>query len=132
MIAPTESELNILRVLWDAGPLTVREVNDALNHRSAGEASDKPIGYTTTLKIMQLMAEKGLVDRDVSSRSHVYSPAVAQDRTQRNLLSRFVDRAFGGSRSELILRALGDGEATAAELEEIKQLIEKLEQDGHK
>ncbi|MGB3800407.1 MAG: BlaI/MecI/CopY family transcriptional regulator [Lewinella sp.] len=130
MLSPTESELNILRVLWDAGPLTVREVNDALNTEAAA-AGDKPIGYTTTLKIMQLMAEKGLVDRDVSSRSHIYRAAVAQERTQRNLLSRFVDRAFGGSRSELILRALGDGEATAAELEEIKQLIKKLEQDGH-
>ncbi|PPK88114.1 putative transcriptional regulator [Neolewinella xylanilytica] len=129
MIAPTESELSILGVLWEAGPLTVREVNDVLNRQSSGNG-EKPIGYTTTLKIMQLMAEKGLVDRDVSNRSHVYSAAVAQERTQRNLLSRFVDRAFGGSRSELILRALGDGNATTDELQEIKKLIEKLEQDG--
>ena len=130
MVAPTESELSILRVLWEDGPLTVREVNQALNERGGEDTKAKPIGYTTTLKIMQLMAEKKLVNRDVSSRSHVYRAAVAQERTQKNLLSRFVDRAFGGSRSELVLRALGDGKATAEELEEIKQLIKKLEEDG--
>ncbi len=122
---PTESELSILGVLWAAGPLTVREVNDRLN-----ETSDRPIGYTTTLKIMQLMAEKGLVTRDVSSRSHVYTAAVARKGTQESLLSRFVQATFGGSRTELVLRALGDGDASAADLAEIKQLIEKLENDN--
>ncbi len=120
--APTESELRILGVLWDAGPLTVREVNDRLN-----EDRGKSIGYTTTLKLMQLMAEKGLVSRDVSSRSHVYTAAVPRKGTQEGLLNRFVNAAFGGSRTELVLRALGNGEASAADLVEIKQLIEKLE-----
>lgn len=125
MQAPTESELSILRQLWQSGPLTVREVNDLLN-----DDSDRAIGYTTTLKLMQLMAEKGLVARDTSNRSHVYAAAVAQERTQGKLIDRFVERAFGGSHSELVLRALGNGETTSEELREIKQLIEKLENEG--
>ncbi len=122
---PTESELQILGVLWEVGPLTVREVNERLN-----EGSEKSIGYTTTLKLMQLMVEKGLVTRDMSSRSHIYTAAVARKGTQASLLSRFVKATFGGSRTELVLRALGDGEASAVDLAEIKQLIEKLENDN--
>ena len=125
MQAPTESELAILQVLWDRGPQTVRAVNDSLNG-----VTDRPIGYTTTLKIMQLMADKGLVDRDVSNRSHVYAAAVAQERTEKNLLRRFVDRTFGGSRTQLVLRALGEGTPSQEELEEIKKLIEDLEKKG--
>lgn len=123
-MTPTESELAILQLLWTRGPATVRTVNDALNERG-----DKPTGYTTTLKLMQLMAEKGLVIRDESQRSHVYTAAVAQEKTQKSLLGRFVENAFGGSRSELVLRALGDGKATPEELAEIKRLIDKLEKE---
>ena len=122
MQAPTESELAILQVLWDEGPLTVRRVNERLN-----DDAERPIGYTTTLKIMQLMADKGLVNRDVSNRSHVYAAAVAQERTQKNLLRRFVDKTFGGSRTQLVLRALGESNPSAEELQAIKQLIEQLE-----
>ena len=122
MQAPTESELAILQILWDEGPLTVRRVNERLN-----DDAERSIGYTTTLKIMQLMADKGLVNRDVSNRSHVYAAAVAQERTQKNLLRRFVDKAFGGSRTQLVLRALGESNPSAEELQAIKQLIEQLE-----
>jgi predicted transcriptional regulator len=123
MTAPTDAELAILHVLWEYGPLTVRSVNERLNE----EPPPKPIGYTTTLKHLQLMAEKGLVTRDESQRSHVYSAAIAQKATQRNLLGRFVERAFGGSRSELVLRMLGDGQTRPEELAEIKRLIQQLE-----
>lgn len=121
---PTDSELLILRVLWSEGPSTVRRVNELLNARSK-----RAIGYTTTLKLMQLMAEKGLVDRDTSSRSHVYAAALPEETTQRNLLNRFVESAFGGSRSKLVLRALGEGETSAEELAAIKKLIQQLEAD---
>ncbi|THH35631.1 BlaI/MecI/CopY family transcriptional regulator [Neolewinella litorea] len=136
-MSPTDGELSILRVLWDAGPLTVREVNDRLNRRlrnkqTAEAPPDKPIGYTTTLKLMQVMADKGLVHRDTSSRSHVYTAAAGRERTQQGLLRRFVQSTFGGSRTQLVLRALGEGDASAAELAEIKRLIEKLEnEDRH-
>jgi predicted transcriptional regulator len=124
-MTPTESELAILQQLWSHGPATVREINERLNERS-----DKATGYTTTLKLMQLMAEKGLVTRDESQRSHVYTAAVAQEKTQKSLLGKFLDNTFGGSRSELVLRALGDGEATADELAAIKRLIDQLEKEG--
>ncbi|PHL00558.1 transcriptional regulator [Neolewinella marina] len=133
-MAPTEGELSILRVLWEAGPLTVREVNDRLNRRllkqrSAAEPPEKPIGYTTTLKLMQVMADKGLVHRDTSARSHVYTAAAGRERTQQGLLRRFVDSTFGGSRTQLVLRALGEGNPTSAELAEIKDLIKQLEKE---
>lgn len=118
---PTDSELVILQVLWAAGPSTVRAVNEQLN-----ASSDKEIGYTTTLKLMQLMAEKGLVTRDTSSRTHVYE-ATQREKVQKNLLRRFVDTAFGGSAAGLVLRALGDGKTSLEELAEIKRLIEDLE-----
>ena len=129
-MTPTESELAILHLLWTRGPATVRAVNEALNEANREQdPPDKAIGYTTTLKLLQLMVEKGLVTRDESQRSHIYTAAVAQERTQRSLLGRFVTKTFGGSRSELVLRALGDGQATPEELAEIKQLIQKLEND---
>ncbi len=109
-------------MLWASGPHTVREVNERLN-----AASTKPIGYTTTLKLMQLMAEKGLVTRDTSSRTHVYASALPEEKAKGNLLRRFVDSTFGGSASELVLRALGQGKASPEELAQIKQLIEDLE-----
>ncbi|MBB4080345.1 putative transcriptional regulator [Lewinella aquimaris] len=124
MQQPTEGELAILSVLWRLGGATVREVNDRLN-----DDSDKPIGYTTTLKLMQLMADKGLVSRDTSSRSHVYTAIAGRERTQQGLLRRFVDATFGGSRTQLVLRALGESNATPDELAEIKRLIEELEKE---
>ena len=130
-MTPTDSELAILQVLWQNGPATVRAVNEALNAPPPPvEPPERPIGYTTTLKLLQLMTEKGLVTRDERQRSHIYAAAVAEERTQKSLLRRFVENTFGGSRSELVLRALGDGQASPEELAEIKRLIEKLERDA--
>ncbi|MEM1358859.1 MAG: BlaI/MecI/CopY family transcriptional regulator [Bacteroidota bacterium] len=123
---PTEGELVILQVLWSSGPSTVRTVNERLN-----ADSDKAIGYTTTLKLMQLMAEKGLVSRDTSNRTHVYAAALPEEKAQKTLLRRFVDTTFGGSASRMVLRALGEGKASPEELAEIKRLITQLENEGN-
>uniref|UniRef100_UPI004047DA07 BlaI/MecI/CopY family transcriptional regulator n=2 Tax=Roseivirga sp. TaxID=1964215 RepID=UPI004047DA07 len=117
---PTASELEILGVLWNKGAATVREVNEELNQ-------EREIGYTTTLKLMQIMAQKGLVARDESSRTHVYKALIDRNEVQATLLNRLVDSAFSGSASSLVMQALGQGKTSKSELEEIKKLIEKLE-----
>lgn len=122
---PTESELEILQVLWEKHPETVRYVNELLNKRRKPE--DKEIGYTTTLKIMQIMLEKGLLKRDIVERSHIYSPAVAEEVTQAQVLRGVMDAAFRGSASSLVLRALGSGDTTLEELEKIKAMIAQIE-----
>jgi predicted transcriptional regulator len=114
---PTDSELAILRILWARGPSTVRQVHEAL-------ADTRDTGYTTTLKLMQIMADKGLVTRDESSRTHVYSTLATEQQTQRQLVKDLVDRAFGGSAAALVLHALNAEGATAAELKEIRRLID--------
>jgi BlaI family transcriptional regulator, penicillinase repressor len=114
---PTEAELQILRVLWSQGPCTVRQVNERLSE-------GRDIGYTTTLKLMQIMADKGLVTRDESDRTHVYAARATEDQTQRQLVSDLVDRAFGGSAAALVLQALSAHPASPAELDEIGRLIE--------
>lgn len=119
---PTDSELEILQVLWEKGEASVREVNDRLN-----EIKENEVGYTTTLKIMQLMLEKNLVERNTESRTHIYKATVAEDKVQGNLLSRFVKQAFRGSASKLVMQALGSHEPSKDELEEIKSLIEEIE-----
>lgn len=120
---PTEAELAILGVLWTNGPSTVRQVNDTLSaHRDTG--------YTTTLKLMQIMAEKGLVTRDERDRSHVYSTKLSQDQTQRQLVTDLVDRAFGGSAAALVLQALSSHPASPDELSEIQRLIEEYKRNG--
>ena len=121
---PTDAELEILRVLWERGPSTVRQVHEAL-----AEARDT--GYTTTLKLMQIMADKGLVTRDESARTHVYTARVSQEGTQRQLLNDLVERAFGGSAAELVLRALSTHTASDEELREIRKLIDEARRDGH-
>ena len=113
---PTDAERAILRVLWDRGPSTVRHVHEAL-------AGSRETGYTTTLKLMQIMAEKGLVTRDESSRTHVYDARVSRDVTQRQLVSDLLDRAFGGSAAALVLQALSAQPASSRELAEIQRLI---------
>jgi len=113
---PTDAELAILGVLWRKGPSTVRQVHEAL-------ADARETGYTTTLKLMQIMAEKGLVTRDESARTHVYTAGASRDDTQRQLVSDLVDRAFGGSAAALVLQALSAHPASAQELAEIQQLI---------
>jgi predicted transcriptional regulator len=115
---PTEAELEILRVLWERGPSTVRQVHEAL-------ATVRATGYTTTLKLMQIMADKGLVTRDESSRTHIYTPRASQEVTQRQLVTDLVDRAFGGSATELVLRALSSHSASDDELREIRKLIDE-------
>jgi predicted transcriptional regulator len=114
---PTDAELAILRVLWDHGPATVRQVHEAL-------AGTRETGYTTTLKLMQIMAEKGLVRRDESARTHVYTARLSQQETQRQLVSDLLDRAFGGSAAELVLQALRAGETSPDELRQIQELID--------
>lgn len=127
MAKPTESELDILQVLWAQGPSTVRAVNERLNAASA-----KEIGYTTTLKLMQLMVEKGLLKRDTSTRTHVYASAVEEQSVKRNLLQQFVRKTYRGSAAALVMEALGQHAATDDELAEIKELIQKIEKDQNK
>jgi BlaI family penicillinase repressor len=115
---PTDAELAILRVLWEHGPATVRQVHEAM-------AGDRDTGYTTTLKLMQIMAEKGLVTRDESSRTHVYEARVSRDRTQRQLVNDLIDRAFGGSAAALVLQALSAQPTSEQELGEIRRLIDE-------
>ena len=122
---PTEAELAILRVLWAQGPATVRQVNEVL---SAG--TPRGVGYTTTLKLMQIMADKGLVTRDESDRTHVYTARASQDQTQRQLVSDLMDKAFGGSAAALVLQALSAHPASSAELEEIQRLIGEYKRTG--
>jgi predicted transcriptional regulator len=114
---PTDTELTILRVLWENGSATVRQVHEAL-------AGARDTGYTTTLKLMQIMAEKGLVTRDESTRTHVYAARLTRDETQRQLVSDLVDRAFGGSAAALVMQALTAHSTSAEELKEIEEVIE--------
>ena len=119
---PTESELEILRVLWDKGTATVREVHEIL-------AEHKDAGYTTTLKLMQIMFEKGLVTRDDSNKTHIYKPNVTRENTQQQFLNKMINTLFAGSSSDLILQALGGHDASNEELEKIQQLINQLKKD---
>jgi predicted transcriptional regulator len=118
-IKPTESELEILRVLWDKDLASVREVHEEL-------AKSKDVGYTTTLKLMQIMHEKGLVKRDDSFKTHIYQAAVTREKTQKHLLGKMINTLFGGSPTELVLQALGNHKASPEELEEIQQLLNNL------
>lgn len=118
-IKPTESELEILQILWNKGVATVREVHEEL-------AKTKEVGYTTTLKLMQIMHEKGLVKRDESMRTHVYQPAVNKEKTQKHLLTKMIDSLFGGSSTQLVLQALGEHNASPEELEQIQKLLNNL------
>jgi len=113
---PTDAELAILRVLWSRGPSTVRQVAGAM---------DREVGYTTVLKLLQIMTEKGLVTRDESARTHVYSAAFSEDQTQRQLVNDLVERAFDGSAAKLVMQALASKKATPEELDEIRKLLNK-------
>jgi BlaI family penicillinase repressor len=120
-VKPTESELEILQILWQRDLATVRDVHEEL-------AKTKDAGYTTTLKLMQIMHDKGLVKRDESMRTHVYQAAVNKEKTQKHLLNKMIDSLFGGSSTQLVLQALGSGEqqVSAEELEKIQHLIDNL------
>ena len=117
VLKPTDSELEILQVLWDKGDATVREVHEHL-------IETKDCGYTTTLKLMQIMFEKGLVLRDDSNRTHVYKPNVTREKTQKQLLNKMVDALFSGSHSQLVMQALGSHSLSRKELDEIQQLLD--------
>jgi predicted transcriptional regulator len=120
---PTEAELAILRVLWDRGPSTVREIAEVLQ-------SQRGTGYTTALKLLQIMTDKGLVARDETSRTHVYRPVVPARTTQRQLVSDLLKRAFHNSMPELVLQALSTKKASPEELAEIRQMIDEYERRG--
>lgn len=117
---PTASELEILNVLWDRGALTVKSVHEAL-------LSKKDVGYTTTLKIMQNMHEKGFVSRKAEGRGHIYKAAYEQDETRGRLLDRFVESTFSGSASSLVMQLLGDKKTSKKELDEIKRIVDELD-----
>jgi predicted transcriptional regulator len=114
---PTDAELAILRVLWERGPSTVRQVHDVLS-------KDRPAAYTTALKLLQIMTEKGLVRRDETDRTHIYHSRLSEEQTQRQLIRDLLDRAFGGSASKLVMQALAARRSTPEELGEIRKLIE--------
>lgn len=120
---PTEAELEILHVLWQHGPQTVRFVNDELNQK-------REVGYTTTLKWLQLMLDKGLVLREDDRKPHTYRAAVREDDTQGQLLDRFVATAFGGSALKLVLRALGRGQTLPEEMAQIREVLQQMD-DAH-
>jgi len=118
-IKPTESELEILQILWEKEEATVREVHEEL-------AQIKSAGYTTTLKLLQIMFEKGLVTRDDSSKSHVYKPAISRKKTQKQFLDKMISGLFGGSSAQLVMQALGDKKASKKELNEIQKYLDEL------
>ena len=117
---PTDRELTILGILWDNGPCTVRQVNEIMS-------KDSNTGYTTTLKLMQIMTEKGLLLRDDSQFKHVYKPAVTEEKAQKQLVGDLLDKAFSGSAEKLVVRALSSKKVSTKELERIKKLIEEIE-----
>jgi len=119
---PTDAELGILRVLWQQGPSTVRQVREVL-------VAEKPTGYTTVLKFMQIMTEKGLLTRDESRRTHVYRPMVPAEATQRQLVGDLLDRAFGGSAEKLVMHALNAKRVSPDELSQIRSLLDELERE---
>lgn len=117
---PTESELEILQILWAKGNCTVRDVHEVLE-------KNKDAGYTTTLKLMQIMHEKGLVTRNTDSKTHIYTAAVNQQQTQQQFVNRMIDDVFNGSAARLVMQALGNHKASADELTEIKKYLDSLE-----
>jgi BlaI family penicillinase repressor len=119
-IKPTESELEILNIIWDKGKATVREVHEVLEH-------SKSAGYTTTLKLMQIMLEKGLLKREESARSHVYKASMKRETAQGQLLGRMIENVFKGSASQLVMQALGNHRASPEELDEIREYLKSLE-----
>lgn len=117
---PTESELEILSILWEKGNATVREVHEVVQ-------KTKEVGYTTTLKLMQIMHEKGLVARNESAKTHIYTPSFAREKAQEQYIGKMIRTLFSGSTSQLVLQALGKHKPTNQDLVDIKKLIEQLE-----
>lgn len=120
---PTDAELEVLQVLWRLGPASVRNVNEELS-------KNREVVYTTTLKMMQVMTEKGFLKRDTSRRTHLYEAIISEEETQEGLIGRLLDTAFSGSTLKLVIRALGHEKTSEEDLEEIKRIIQKLEKDN--
>src|ERR1700744_6572897 len=122
-VKPTESELEILQIIWEKGQCSVRDVHEVLE-------KSKDAGYTTTLKLMQIMHDKGLLKRDATTKSHVYTANVSQEKTQGQLVKRMIDNVFNGSASQLVMQALGSYKANNDELQEIKKYLEEIEKNN--
>ena len=118
--SPTGKELEILNVLWQTGPATVRQINEQISKQ-------QKTGYTTTLKLMQIMTDKGLLVRDGSNFQHIYKPAISQEKTQNKIVGELLEKAFAGSAEKLVMRALSAKKVSAEELEKIKKMIDKME-----
>jgi BlaI family transcriptional regulator, penicillinase repressor len=123
MIKPTEAELEILQILWQNGASTVRFVNEKLNDK-------REVGYTTTLKMMQLMFEKGMLRRDDSERTHIYTSVYGEEAIQKTLVDKLLETAFGGSAMKLVMQALGNKNTSKDELAQIKDLLNQIEKGG--
>ena len=120
-ILPTKTEMDVLQILWENGPSTVRFVHDKLNEQK------EAVIYTSTLKLMQVMKEKGMLDRDETNMKHIYSPLLQEDKVKGNLLDRFVDSMFNGSASNLMVALLGNDKTSNEELKKMKELLQKIE-----
>lgn len=118
-LKPTESELEILQILWEKGQCTVRAVHEILE-------KNKEAGYTTTLKLMQIMLEKGLVARDASSKTHIYRALLNQEKTEQHLVNKMINNVFNGSAARLVMQALGNHSASKDEIDSIKQYLDQL------
>ena len=119
---PTASELAVLQLLWERGPLPVKEVHESLSE-------EKAVVYTTVLKTMQVMMERGMLERESVGRKHIYRAAISQESTQNKLLDNFLNRTFGGSAKRLVMRALGNYKTSEEDIAELKALIDQLEKD---
>lgn len=117
---PTDSELEILNLLWEHGPMTVRALNEQLN-------KERRVGYTTSLKMMQIMTEKGLLTRDTTERSHIYAPSMRPEEVQSDILDHIVKTVFMGDRSKLVLQALGHKSVSSKEISDLRALIQEME-----
>lgn len=122
-IKPTESELEILNIIWAHGACTVRQIHEILGQ-------NKESGYTTTLKLMQIMFEKGLLKRDTSNKTHTYEAIVTREQTQGQIIQRMIDNVFNGSTAQLVMQALGNHQADAEELNQIKEYLKAIEEKG--
>lgn len=122
-IVPTKTEMDVLQILWENGPSTVRFVHDKLNEQK------EAVIYTSTLKLMQVMKEKGMLDRDETNMKHIYRPLLQEDKVKGNLLGRFVDSMFNGSASNLMVALLGNDKTSDEDLKKMKELLQKMDKD---
>ena len=135
---PTDAELEILSVLWERGPSTVREVHEAISENKVQQSDVRPqkqaakgaVGYTTILKLMQIMTDKGLVRRDETERAHVYEARLPEEQTQRQLVGDLMNRVFAGSASKLVMHALSESNSSAEDLSKIREILDELERGG--